>query len=61
MDSDSSMMAPVTTPMLMDTIAAVPIHMAMMMPVSPMAVVALGFCFAGCKSHGTRHHANHDQ
>jgi hypothetical protein len=60
-ESDSSMKAPVTTPMFMETIAVVPAQVAVMMPVSAMAVVALGFCFAGCKSHGTRHQANHDQ
>ena len=55
------MMAPVAPAVLMETIAVVPIHVAVKTPVPPMAVMALGFCFAGCKSHGARHHANHEQ
>ena len=54
-------MMPVATPMLAETIAVVPTDIAMMMPVSPVTVVALGLCFPGCKSHGARHHANQDQ
>jgi hypothetical protein len=55
------MMAPVTLADLMDTMAVVPIHVAMMMPVPAMAVMAPGFCFVGCENHGTCHHTSQDQ
>ena len=55
------MMAAVSPAKLMETIAVVPIHVAVMMPVPTMATVALGFCFADCKNYGTCHHASQDQ
>lgn len=55
------MMVPVAPAVFMETIAVVPIHVAVVMPVPPMAMMALGFCFAGCKNHGICHHASQDQ